>query len=170
MSAKTRNTALIIAVLVVSVAAGVGVGWGIATTTSTSSSGTPKAVSLSMVVEGHSGGVLAVDNKTHDTMMPENLTVYVGQTITLTAQNFDEGPHTITNAALGIDFYIPGHTSAGVPSVSHFTFTPTKAGTYYWYCRLPCDAGQGGWAMTQGPGGLPTQPGFMGGYIIVLNS
>lgn len=168
MSAKTRNTALILAVLVVSVAAGVGVGWGYATTTS-SSSGTPKGVHFGMIVEGHSGGVLGSDNKTHDTMMPENFTVYVGQTVTITVQNFDEGPHTITNAALGIDFQIPGRTAVGVPSSTTFTFTPTKTGTYFWYCRLPCDAGQGGWAMLA-YNGNPVRAGWMGGYITVLNS
>lgn len=171
MNANARrglSSVPVIAALLVSIAAGVGIGWGIATTTA-SSSGTPKTAYLSMVVEGHAGGILAIDNKTHDTMMPENLTVYVGQTVTLAVLNFDESPHTITNAALGIDFLIPGRTAVGVPSASHFTFTPTKAGVYYWYCRLPCDAGQGGWAMTP-KGSLPTQPGFMGGWITVLAS
>jgi hypothetical protein len=33
---------------------------------------------------------------------------------------------------------------------------------------LPCDAGQGGWAMTAGTDGQLGQLGFMGGYVTVV--
>lgn len=122
----------------------------------------PKAY-ITLVSEGHEGGSLGPDGLKHDTIIPADFTVYAGQTVELSAVNYDEGAHTITNPALGIDFQFPGAKSDGVPSVTQFQFTPTKAGVYQWYCRLPCDLGQGGWAMTNGG-----QPGFMAGNITVL--
>lgn len=125
-------------------------------------------VAITLVSEGHEGGSLGPDGKTHDTIMPSNFTVYVGQTVELTFINYDEGPHTFTSQGLGVNFQYPGAKSDGVPSVTHFQFTATKAGVFRWYCALPCDGGQGGWAMTTGSDAQPGQLGFMGGYVTVL--
>lgn len=158
----------IVAVYLGAVALGAGIVYGGSILTTKS---TPKPVHLTMVVEGHAGGSNSTfDNRGHDTMMPENLTVFVGQQVSLTVINYDEGPHSITASDLSLDFQIPGRTALGVPSVTNFQFTPNKAGTFVWYCRIPCDAGQGGWAMTPGPNNMPAQPGFMAGYIIVQSS
>jgi plastocyanin len=123
---------------------------------------------ITIVVEGHSGGSLGPDGKTHDTMMPSNFTVYVGQTVGLTFINYDEGPHSFTSTDLGVNFIIPGRTATSVPSVSHFQFTPTKAGVFRWWCLIACDTGQGGWAMTTGTDGGIGQLGFMAGYVTVM--
>ena len=122
-----------------------------------------KQAFITLVSEGHLGGSLGPDGLKHDTIIPADFTAYAGQTVNLTVVNYDEGPHTITSGALGINFQFPGAKSDGVPSVTQFQFTPAKAGVYQWYCALPCDAGQGGWAMTQGG-----QPGFMAGNITIL--
>jgi hypothetical protein len=127
-----------------------------------------KPADITLVVEGHLGGSLGPDNQTHDTFIPCNFTIYAGQPVSLTIINYDEGPHSFTSPTLNVDFQIPGHEAANVPSVSHFQFTQTTAGTYRWWCATPCDAGQGGWAMTTGSDGQPGQIGYMGGFVTVL--
>lgn len=163
------NKNLLPALLVVALVVGLGIGYAGAGAFPAGST-TPKPATITMVSEGHEGGSLASDGKTHDTIMPASFTVYVGQQVNLTVINYDEGPHTITSPTLGINFQFPGAKAAGVPSVTSFTFTATKAGSYLWYCALPCDKGQGGWAMTQGANGSPAQIGFMAGYITVLGA
>lgn len=123
---------------------------------------------LTIVVEGHEGGSLGPDGKTHDTVMPSNFTVQLGQTVELTFINYDEGPHTFTSLDLGVNSQYPGALGVGKPSVTHFQFVASKAGVFRWYCTLPCDMGQGGWAMTTGTDGQPGQLGFMGGYVTVV--
>lgn len=125
-------------------------------------------VAVTLVTEGHEGGNVGPDKKTHDTVIPSDFTVYLGQTVNLTIINYDEGPHTFTSPELGVSFQYPGAISAGVPSISHFQFTASKAGVFRWYCTLPCDMGQGGWAMTAGTDGQPGQLGFMGGHVTVI--
>ena len=46
------------------------------------------------------------------------------------------------------------------------SFTATKIGTFRWYCSLPCDKGQGYWAMANSKKGI-ARDGYMGGYITV---
>jgi hypothetical protein len=129
----------------------------------------PLKAFVTLVTEGHEGGSMGPDGLKHDTVIPADFTVYKGQAVELTMINYDEGPHTITSDGLGIHFQYPGAKSDGVPSVTQFNFTPARAGVFEWYCALPCDAGQGGWAMTQGPHGEKAQPGFMDGNITVLS-
>jgi plastocyanin len=160
----TKTIAALVLVLIVGLAAGYGVG-----TLSSGAHVVGQHADITIVVEGHAGGSLGPDGKTHDTMMPSNFTVYVGQTVDLTFINYDEGPHSFTSTDLGVNFMIPGRTTAGVPSVSHAQFTPTKAGVFRWWCAVPCDAGQGGWAMTTGADGGIGQLGFMAGYVTVLS-
>jgi hypothetical protein len=92
----------------------------------------------------------------------------VGQKVDLTIINYDEGPHTLTSTPLGVNFQYPGAKSPGVPSVTTFSFTATSTGVFRWWCALPCDAGQKGWAMTTGSDGQVGQLGFMGGFITVV--
>ncbi|HZR92431.1 MAG TPA: hypothetical protein VFA44_08505 [Gaiellaceae bacterium] len=122
----------------------------------------------------------APDGKGHDTIVPSTFAVKVGVPVQVTVINYDEGAHTITAPALGLNAQIKPGTKfttapagAGatellnqvVPRVTHFTFTVKKAGVYRWYCALPCDAGGKGWATTAGSTG-PDRLGFMAGYIV----
>ena len=165
------KTNVTIVLLVVVLLAGFGAGYGVSIMSAKPP--TPPTVPtayVTLVVEGHSGGNLGPDGKTHDTFIPSNFTVYAGQLVDLTVINYDEGPHSFTSTCLGVNFMIPGRTAVGVPSVSHFQFTPSSPGVFRWWCSTPCDAGQGGWAMTTGSDGGIGQLGFMAGYVTVLSS
>jgi plastocyanin len=130
----------------------------------------PKATTVheTMIIVGHTLGQKGSDGLNHDTTYGANFTVKVGQRITVTAYNFDEGPHTITSKALGLNVKIPGATNEeqGIPSKTVFSFTPKKAGAFRWYCTLPCDKGQNYWAMGVTKKGIG-HDGFMAGYITV---
>jgi hypothetical protein len=109
-----------------------------------------------MIIVGHTLGQKGPDGLTHDTTYGANFSIPRGQKVSVTVYNFDEGPHTITNKALGLNVKIPGATNEeqGIPSKTVFSFTPKKAGTYRWYCSLPCDKGQGYWAMAVSKKGI----------------
>jgi hypothetical protein len=130
----------------------------------------PKSTTVyeTMVIVGHVLGQKGSDGLTHDTTYGANFSVSVGQKVSVTVYNFDEGPHTITAKALGLNVKIPGATNEekGIPSKTIFSFTPKKAGKVRWYCALPCDAGQNFWAMGKTKAG-PGRDGFMAGYITV---
>ncbi len=127
-------------------------------------------------------GYLGPDGNGHDTFMlsslssaqaheaqtRSNLNVKVGDTITVTVTNYDEGPHTFTSPGLGVSATIAAATNAtkGIPSKTTFTFTAKKAGKFRWFCAMPCDAKHGGWAMTAEPGGGTDQVGYMSGYVL----
>jgi plastocyanin len=138
------------------------------------------------VFRGHINGKPGVpgsDAKGHDTLVPSTFAVKVGVPVRVTVVNYDEGAHSIVAPALGLDVTIkPGTESAeakkqesasedigeGVkPVATTFTFTPAKAGVFRWFCALPCDAGQHGWAMQMGYSG-PDKEGAMAGFIVVL--
>ncbi len=159
-----------LALLVVVLFAGIAVGFVSEASLGQAPSKPPKYADITLISEGHEGGMLGPDNKTHDTIMPSNFTVYVGEIVNLTIINYDEGPHTFTSPGLGVNFKFPGTKGNGVPPVSYFQFEATKPGVFFWYCNTPCDKGQGGWAMTSGPNGEQAQPGYMAGYVTVLNS
>jgi uncharacterized cupredoxin-like copper-binding protein len=129
-----------------------------------SSTAPAKSITLSMKPDAKRGS----DGKTHDAVLPTaDLTVKAGQTVRLTIYNYDDMPHSFTSPGLargaaipagmqqmqgtaqdlkampmpgmGVDKTIPGGTDKA-PSKTVITFTaPSKAGTYIWYCRLPCD-------------------------------
>jgi FtsP/CotA-like multicopper oxidase with cupredoxin domain len=127
-------------------------------------------------------GYLAEDGLGHDTFMltglssadaknpavRSNLDVKVGDKVTVTVTNYDEGPHTFTSPQLGVNATVAPAKNAdkGIPSKTTFTFTVKKAGKFRWYCALPCDAGQGGWAMTDEKEGDRDQVGYMAGYVV----
>jgi plastocyanin len=127
-------------------------------------------------------GYLAADGLGHDTFMltglsstdahnpsvRSNLDVKVGDKVTVTVTNYDEGPHTFTSPELGVNATIKPAINAdkGIPSKTTFTFTVKKAGKFRWYCTLPCDAGQGGWAMKLDKAKEADQVGYMAGYVV----
>jgi plastocyanin len=138
------------------------------------------------VFRGHINGkpgVPGADGKGHDTFVPSTFAVKVGVPVQVTVVNYDEGSHSIVSPELGLNVTIkPGiepkeakskestaeDIGEGVkPTTTTFTFTPTKAGVFRWFCSLPCDAGQHGWAMQMGYSG-PSKEGSMAGFIVVL--
>ncbi len=138
------------------------------TSAATASTASAKPVYKTMIIVGHTLGQKGPDGLSHDTTYGANLSVEKGQKVVVTVYNFDEGPHTITAPALKLNVKIPGakDEEKGIPSKTTFTFTPTKVGSFRWFCTLPCDAGQKYWAMTAGKSG-PGQAGFMAGSISV---
>jgi plastocyanin len=173
---------------VVSVATIVGVGALIAAPArATTLHAAPQQV-LMYVFRGHINGKPGVpgpDRKGHDTFVPSTFAVKVGVPVKVTVINYDEGAHSLVAPDLGLSVTIkPGKEPKGQsakdketakdeigegvqPVTTTFTFTPTKAGVYRWYCSLPCDAGQGYWAMGMGYSG-PGKEGSMAGFIVVL--
>lgn len=160
------------ALLIVLLVAGLGFGYFAGTMTSTStttttvvSATTEKApkyadVTITVIADLRRGS----DNNTHDTFTPSNFTLYIGQTVNLTIVNYDGMPHSFTSPSLGVNFLIPGSTADGVPSVSHFQFTPTKTGVFRYWCAVPCDD----WAMAiDAKDGQPGRIGYMGGLVTV---
>ncbi len=136
-------------------------------------SASPKATTAheTMIIVGHTLGQKGSDGLTHDTTYGANFKVGKGQRVTVTVYNFDEGPHTITNKALGLNVQIPGATNEeqGIPSKTIFHFTAKKVGTFRWYCAIPCDKGQNYWAMAVSKKGIG-RDGYMAGYITVTPS
>jgi hypothetical protein len=106
-----------------------------------------------------SGVELGSDGKTHDAFLPGNFTFIKDKPVVLQVANYDEGPHTFTVPDLNVNFTIPGHKADNVASVTTFTFTPNKAGTFKWMCEYPCDGKANGWAMTQ--------PSYMQGQVTI---
>jgi hypothetical protein len=130
----------------------------------------PKATTVyeTMIIVGHTLGQKGSDGLRHDTTYGANFSVKKGERVAVTLYNFDEGPHTITNKALGLNVKIPGATNEeqGIPSKTVFSFTAKKVGKFRWYCSLPCDKGQGYWAMAVTKKGIG-RDGYMAGYITV---
>jgi len=141
-----------------------------------------KHVTLTMKPDAKAGS----DGNKHDATLPADFSVKAGQTVRLTLYNYDDMPHSFTSpglargaaipvamqqmqgtpqdlkvmpmAGMGVNQTIPGSTG-GHPSKTVITFTaPSKAGTYLWYCRLPCDA----WAMAH--------DGYMRGHVTVTSA
>jgi len=139
-----------------------------AASTAIASPAQSKKVYTTMIIVGHTLGQKGTDGLNHDTTYGANFSVVRGQAITVTVYNYDEGPHTITNKALGLNVAIPGakNEEQGTPSRTVFSFTPKKVGTYRWYCTLPCDKGQAYWAMAVTKKGMG-RDGYMAGNITV---
>lgn len=100
-------------------------------------------------------GKLGPDRSWHDAFLPANFTVHAGATVTVTVYNYDNMPHSFTSHSLGVNQVIASG-SASRPTKVTFAFTaPSRAGTYLWWCALPCD-----------PYSMATI-GFMRGYVTV---
>jgi plastocyanin len=101
--------------------------------------------SLKLVVKSdEEHGRMGPDGNWHDAFLPADFSVKAGQVVHVTVYNYDDMPHTFTAAALGVNATIPGG-SEDKPGEATFTFrAPKKAGSYTWYCAMPCDP----WAMS----------------------
>ncbi len=100
-------------------------------------------------------GKMGSDGAWHDAFLPADFSVRAGATVSVTVYNYDDMPHTFTSDGLGTNQTIAGGAEDKA-SVTTFTFhAPQKAGSYDWYCALPCDP----WAMTHN--------GFMRGRVTV---
>ena len=95
------------------------------------------------------------DGQWHDAILGGNMSVKAGQTVTVTVSNYDDAPHSYTAPSLGLNVTIPGGGEKQPHTVT-FTFkAPSKAGSYEWFCAMPCDP----WAMSH--------DGFMRGHVTV---
>lgn len=114
-------------------------------------------------------GIIGPDGRGHDSFVPSEFTAKVGQTYTIRVYNYDEGAHSFSIDSLGINKTIAPHVSDTQPSVTTFTVKFTNTGLVRFYCKLPCDAGQGGWAMNKDRFGHGhSQDGYMAGYVNVI--
>ena len=96
------------------------------------------------------------DGKWHDAFLPADFTLRAGHKVTITVNNYDDGAHTFTSPAMGVNAIISGGGSLSAPHTMKFTFrAPTKPGRYAWWCAVPCDP----WAMAH--------DGFMRGFVTV---
>lgn len=107
----------------------------------TSSYGT-HAITLNVIP--HAITMSGVDAAMHDAVLPSSWVVKQGETFTVTAINYDGGPHTITAPDLNLIFVIAAGkedptTKKVTPVTSTTTFVATKAGVFHWYCNVPCD-------------------------------
>lgn len=131
-------------------------------------------------------GYIGPDAKYHDSIVPSTIVAKAGVPLQVTVYNYDDGMHSITSPALGLNVLLTGGKEAKSDSkateatefelglgekvdagVTTFTITVKKPGTYYWYCAMPCDGQNQKWAMIGGPQNHG-KPGYMGGYIVVV--
>jgi membrane fusion protein, multidrug efflux system len=98
----------------------------------------PEGVKLT-IKSDEEEGKKGSDGQWHDAFLPADFSVKAGATVKVTVYNYDDMPHTFTSPGLGANVEIaPG--SEDKPSKTTFTFkAPAKAGSYEWYCALPCD-------------------------------
>lgn len=124
------------------------------------------ATVINYTVVGPDDGDVGPDGAKHDTFKTTDSTsVQLGQRITLKFTNTDDAQHSFTLPDLGINVMIPG-AKDGKDGTTSYTFTASKAGTFRWFCAIPCDSDNNGWAMTAGKTGTD-QDNFMAGYITV---
>lgn len=101
-------------------------------------------------------GVQNPAGDTVDAFVPANFSVKVGVPVRVTVTTYDDAAHTFTSAGLGINQMIGGG-SQDHPADVTFTFTPTRTGTFTWFCRTDCDP----WAMAT--------VGYMRGIVTVVS-
>ena len=133
-----------------------------------SSSGASVAAQLLtyQVVGPEDATVLGPDGAKHDVFAAtSSTTVKVGVPVTITITNKDSSEHSMTSPDLGLNIAVPAATDKGDGTVT-YTFTPTKTGSFRWFCAIPCDSDNAGWDMTSDGTGSG-QNNFMAGYITV---
>jgi plastocyanin len=115
-----------------------------ASAAATSAAATPGVESVTLVVKtDEEHGKKGPEGTWHDAFLPADFTVKAGSTVRVTVYNHDEGPHSFYSPQLGTNATIPAGSEKS-PSKTTFTFhAPQKAGSYEWYCTMPCDP----WAM-----------------------
>lgn len=110
--------------------------------------------------------VVGPDGAKHDVFAAMgSTTVKVGVPVTITITNKDDVQHSLTSPGLGLNIVIPAATDKGDGTVT-YTFTPNKAGSFRWFCAIPCDTDNAGWDMTSDGTGSG-QDNFMAGFITV---
>jgi heme/copper-type cytochrome/quinol oxidase subunit 2 len=129
--------------------------------------GSAQAQLLSYQIVGPAeAAVVGPDGAKHDVFTAMGATtVQVGIPVTITITNKDDVPHSMTSPDLGLNIVIPAATDKGDGTVS-YTFTPTKTGSFRWFCAIPCDTDNAGWDMTSDGTGSG-QNNFMAGFITV---
>jgi plastocyanin len=120
------------------------------------SAAAPSGESVKLVIKtDEEKGKMGPDGNWHDAFLPADFSVKAGETVRVTVYNYDAMPHSFNSSQLGTNVTIPGG-SEDKPSETTFTFhAPQKAGSYEWYCEMPCDP----WAMSHN--------GFMRGRVTV---
>jgi heme/copper-type cytochrome/quinol oxidase subunit 2 len=115
---------------------------------------------------GSDEGAVGPDGRKHDTFRAlDPTTVKVGQTVTISVTNYDDMPHGMAFPDLNVNKMIPAGKE-GQPSVTTFNLTLTRAGSFRWYCPVPCDGDNKLWAMTPDAAGKGMdQDQFMAGYL-----
>lgn len=116
----------------------------------------------------------------HDIIAPSTFVVKAGQTITLTAWNYDDGQHSMTlddpSQIPGFNFIIAaGKKNADgtvSPTMSTVTFTAPSVAKgkildIAWYCAFPCDGPDHRGMLVQG-NNLRGYDGIMAGHIVVM--
>ena len=115
--------------------------------------------SLKLVVKSDDEkGKKGSDGNWHDAFLPADFSVSAGASVRVTVYNYDDMPHSFTSPQLGLNVEVPaGSGSMEKPGKITFTLqAPQKAGSYEWFCALPCDP----WAMAH--------DGFMRGQVQVV--
>lgn len=156
--------AVLVVAVVFALTAGVGAIWSAVTSSSSPGASaapaggapvTPAAVALKMTIDAPPvGGVKGSNGMVDEAYTPATLTMSVGTTYDVTILNYSKDGHTWTLPELNVNAVVPVGSSSS-PSVTHFTVTPKKAGTYQWFCAVPCEK----WSMATN--------GFMRGYVVV---
>ena len=125
-----------------------------AATSGAAASAGPESVKLT-IKSDEEKGKKGSDGNWHDAYLPADFSVEAGATVQVVVYNYDDMPHSFTATGLGLNEEVAAG-SEDKPSKTTFTFTaPQKAGSYEWFCALPCDP----WAMTH--------DGFMKGHVTV---
>ena len=134
--------------------------------TGSASSADQGAAVINYTVVGPDDGDVGPDGNKHDTFKTtDSTTVALGQKVTLKFTNKDDAQHSFTLPDLGINILIPG-AKDDKDGTTTYTFTASKSGTFRWFCAIPCDSDNEGWAMKAGTAGND-QDNFMAGYITV---
>jgi plastocyanin len=126
-----------------------------ATAATAATAAAPESVKL-VAKSDEEQGKKGPDGNWHDAFLPADFSVKAGDTVRVTVYNYDDMPHTFTATELGVNAKVPAG-SEEKPSKVTFTFqAPQQAGSYEWFCALPCDP----WSMTH--------YGFMKGHVKVV--
>lgn len=91
----------------------------------------------------------------HDAFLPASFSVRAGQQVDVTVYNYDEGEHSFTSPAMGLNVTFEGGGESKPHKTSFSFIAPRKVGRYEWFCAYPCDP----WSMTH--------IGYMRGYVTV---
>jgi hypothetical protein len=127
-------------------------------------------VTLHFKIVGPDDGNTGPDGAKHDTFVAlDPQPIAVGQQVTISIENTDDVPHSLTSPELGLNILAQPAKSDDQSTTTTYSFTPAKAGTFRWFCAIPCDSDNNYWDMQSSEKG-PSQDNFMAGYITVVNS